>query len=107
MRRSTVKSRRTIVDALLFGIVAVWAGMAASLVPGMSQPTAMADKWQWFTGCINQVPCPTVTGNCGCNTSNMVGTCEGLGFLCVYETNRCPGVDFVTGAFCTCASGCG
>ena len=101
--------KRRLIDTALFGIIAVWFGIGATLLPTLASQSVEAGGGGFGVGCQGAFPCFT-TGDGGCrckpNTSN-VGECGGVGFYCAAPLypGQCAGLD-KNGNSCPCGVGC-
>lgn len=99
--------RRILVDAMLSGIIAVWVGMAAGLVPELTHRSAEAAGWgQTCDPTWTPVPCATL-GNCGCAPPPSLSRCIGAAPWSFCALATCFGGFLPPGVGpCTCGTGC-
>jgi hypothetical protein len=101
-------TRRTFIDALLLGIIAVWVGMATSLIAGQC---TMADDVILNATCDFVGYCPSsdrgATCDCSDTTGVAYGQCVDAPDSCTFSNYKCKdnGILFPFNE-CSCQTGC-
>lgn len=99
---------RQLIDLSLFGIAAMWACMAVSVVPSFLESTAEA-RWvsdAWCDTSYAPSPCPTSLGNCSCPAPPSVRPCKSAWFSSCLSFD-CNGTLLPPAVgFCICGGGC-